>query len=70
MNTYIGNTVLDTFMGSGTTGVACANLERNFIGTKLDSEYYEIATERINLSQKYPGAVYKRSKLSKYKKLF
>lgn len=39
--------VLDPFMGSGTTGVACKNLNRNFIGIELDENYYKIAKERI-----------------------
>lgn len=43
-----GETVLDFTMGSGTTGVACKNLNRNFIGIELDQEYYEIAKKRIN----------------------
>lgn len=47
MNTYIGDTVLDPFMGSGTTGVACKNLRRNFIGIELDSNYFKIAEKRI-----------------------
>jgi len=42
-----GDTVLDPFMGSGTTGVACQNLSRSFIGIELDSDYMEIARERI-----------------------
>ena len=42
-----GETVLDFTMGSGTTGVACKNLNRNFIGIELDSEYFGIAKERI-----------------------
>lgn len=42
-----GDTILDPFMGSGTTGVACALLNRNFIGIERDKEYYEIACERI-----------------------
>ena len=41
-------TVLDFTMGSGTTGVACQNLNRSFIGIELDTEYYEIAKKRIN----------------------
>jgi len=40
-------TVLDFTMGSGTTGVACKNLNRDFIGIELSSEYFEIATKRI-----------------------
>ena len=42
-----GETVLDFTMGSGTTGVACKNLNRNFIGIELDEKYYNIAKERI-----------------------
>lgn len=43
-----GDTVLDNCMGSGTTGVACKNLNRNFIGIELDHEYFKIAEKRIN----------------------
>jgi site-specific DNA-methyltransferase (adenine-specific) len=43
-----GETVLDFTMGSGTTGVACVNTGRNFIGIELDAGYFEIAEERIN----------------------
>ena len=39
--------VLDPFMGSGTTGVACKNHNRNFIGMELDEDYFNIAKERI-----------------------
>ena len=42
-----GDTVLDFTMGSGTTGVACKHLNRNFIGIELDEKYYNIALERI-----------------------
>lgn len=42
-----GDTVLDFTMGSGTTGVACKNLNRNFIGIELDENYYKIAKERV-----------------------
>ena len=42
-----GETVLDFTMGSGTTGVACKNLGRDFIGIELDPDYFRIAQERI-----------------------
>ena len=41
-------TVLDFTMGSGTTGVACVNLNRKFIGIEMDKNYYKIAVDRIN----------------------
>ena len=41
-------TVLDFTMGSGSTGVACVNTNRNFIGIELDKEYYNIAKDRID----------------------
>lgn len=40
-------TIIDPFMGSGTTGVACKHLNRNFIGIELDPNYFEIAKNRI-----------------------
>lgn len=46
-----GETVLDNCMGSGSTGVACVNTKRNFIGIELNDEYFEIACERIKESQ-------------------
>ena len=42
-----GETVLDNCMGSGTTGVACVNTNRNFIGMEMDDKYFEIAQRRI-----------------------
>lgn len=45
-----GDTVLDFTMGSGTTGVACKHLNRNFIGIELDDNYFNVAKERINAS--------------------
>lgn len=43
-----GETVLDNCMGSGSTGVACVNTGRSFIGFELDEKYYEIAKQRID----------------------
>ena len=40
--------ILDPFMGSGTTGVACANLGRKFIGIEIERKYFDIACERID----------------------
>lgn len=44
----IGDVVLDPFMGSGSTAVACMNMGRSFIGCEIDSGYYEIALNRID----------------------
>lgn len=46
-----GDTILDFTMGSGTTGVACVELNRNFIGIELNPEYFKIAEERIKESE-------------------
>ena len=45
-------TVLDSTMGSGSTGVACINTKRRFIGIELDDNYFNIAKERINIGGK------------------
>lgn len=45
-------TILDPFMGSGTTGVACMNLGRKFIGIELERKYFDIACERIENAQR------------------
>jgi DNA modification methylase len=42
-----GDTIIDPFMGSGTTGVACMKTGRNFIGIELDADYFRIAEQRI-----------------------
>lgn len=47
-----GDTVLDFAMGSGSTGVACVNTGRNFIGIELDPQYFEIAKSRIEEAKK------------------
>jgi DNA modification methylase len=46
-HTNSNDIVLDCFMGSGTTGVACKNTNRNFIGIELDENYFKIAKDRI-----------------------
>ena len=46
-----GDTILDPFMGSGTTGVACVQTGRNFIGIEIEPKYYEIAENRIAEAQ-------------------
>ena len=47
-------TILDPFMGSGTTGVACVNLGRKFVGIELDPGYFDIAVRRIEEAYKQP----------------
>lgn len=49
-----GEIVLDPFMGSGTTGVACVNMERAFVGCEIDPLYYQIAERRIAEAQTQP----------------
>jgi site-specific DNA-methyltransferase (adenine-specific) len=53
--TQENETVLDFTMGSGTTGVACKNINRNFIGIELDNNYFEIAKERIESHEPQMG---------------
>ena len=49
-----GRTILDPFMGSGTTGVACVQLGRKFIGIELEPRYFDIAVKRISDELKRP----------------
>jgi len=49
-----GETILDPFMGSGTTGVACAKMGRKFIGIELDLKYFDIACKRIQKAYDQP----------------
>ena len=46
------NVILDMFMGSGSTGVACLNTNRKFLGIEMDANYYEIACDRMNNNKK------------------
>lgn len=50
-STKNGDVVLDTFMGSGSTGVACKSLGRSFIGIEISPTYFEVAGHRINTTQ-------------------
>ncbi len=51
--TPTGGIVLDPFMGSGTTGIACKNTDRKFIGIERDKEYFKIAQHRVlNVEEK------------------
>ena len=49
---YQAQTILDPFMGSGSTGAACARLGRSFIGIELDPHYFDIACRRIEDAQR------------------
>jgi DNA modification methylase len=49
-----GDTIFDPFMGSGTTGVACVQLGRNFIGCEIDPKYFAIAEKRIHEAEMQP----------------
>lgn len=49
-----GDTILDPYMGSGSTGVACANLGRKFVGVELDRKYFEVARDRITETANRP----------------
>jgi DNA modification methylase len=57
---FVGDTVLDPFMGSGTTGVACVNTNRDFIGIELDTDYFAIAEARIAHAQERLAAAQPR----------
>ena len=48
-STNEGEVVLDSFMGSGSTGIACKEIHRDFIGIELDKKYFEIAKKRIGV---------------------
>ena len=58
----VGNTVLDAYMGTASTGVACANLGRSFIGIEIEEKYFNIAAERIENAYRqkpmFPGDGY------------
>ena len=49
-----GHVILDPFMGSGTTGVACVKLGRRFIGIEIETKYFDTACRRIEAAYKQP----------------
>lgn len=60
-----GQTILDPFMGSGTTGIAAVKLGRRFIGIELDQEYFDIACRRIEEATKQPDMLVQLEKRDK-----
>lgn len=56
-----GETILDPFMGSGTTGVACVKLGRKFIGIEIDEGYFEIACDRVRKAYSQPDMFVQRA---------
>lgn len=52
MLTYKGDVILDPFMGAGTTGIACVNTDRRFIGIEIDEKYFNIAKKRVEEAQR------------------
>lgn len=55
LSTNPNDTILDPFAGSGTTGVACIQTNRNFIGIEIDPVYYALAEKRIHEAQQQPS---------------
>ena len=70
LNCLVAETILDPFMGSGTTGVACAKLGRKFIGIELDEDYFNIACERIKKAYEQPDLFVEAPKKIKQEDLF
>ena len=62
LSTDEGESILDSFMGSGTTGVACVKLGRRFIGIELDEGYFNIACERIRKAYAQPDMFIEQAK--------
>jgi site-specific DNA-methyltransferase (adenine-specific) len=65
-----GETILDPFCGSGTTGVACARMGRKFIGIELDPKYFDIACERISAAYAQGDMFAERPKKVKHASMF
>jgi DNA modification methylase len=62
-------TILDPFMGSGTTGVACVKLGRKFIGIEIEPKYFDIACKRIGDALKQPYFFVEKPKPAKQEAL-
>lgn len=65
ISTKFGQTVLDPFMGSGTTGVACVKLGRKFIGIEIEEKYFDIACRRIEDAVSRPDMFIELAKAEK-----
>ena len=65
-----GNTILDPFMGSGTTGVACVKLDRKFIGIEIELKYFDIACRRIEKAVSEPRLALLEPKMKQDKMMF
>ncbi|CAN7604528.1 DNA-methyltransferase [Bosea sp. LjRoot237] len=65
-----GETILDPFMGSGTTGVTCAKMGRKFIGVELDPKYFDVACERIRKAYEQGDMFAERVKSAKTPDIF
>lgn len=55
---FVSGIILDPFMGSGTTGVACVNLNRKFIGIEIELKYFDIACRRIETAYRQPDGLF------------
>ena len=62
-------TILDPFMGSGTTGVACAKLGRKFIGIELEPKFFDIACDRIQKAYDQPDMFVEQPKKPEQEKM-
>jgi site-specific DNA-methyltransferase (adenine-specific) len=68
--TNAGEIVIDPFMGSGTTGAACARMGRKFIGVELQEQYFDIALRRIEAAQKQADLFIPRDRAQKTPDMF
>lgn len=69
LRNFAAKHILDPFMGSGSTGVACAKLGRKFIGIELEPKYFDIACERIQKAYDQPDLFIEPPKKAKQEKM-